>query len=97
MGFALVPGEHMNCMPVQATASHHAEPDRATGRLDGIARSSPAPAGTPAAQRAACPLRPVPLSPGHSPARRSSARAAIGRLVADDVAGYIRYLTQHAA
>jgi hypothetical protein len=42
MGFALVPGEHMNCMPVQATASHHAEQPRAPGGRGGIGKSSPA-------------------------------------------------------
>ena len=54
MGFALFPGEHTNCMPVQATASHDMEQARATSGLNGIDKSSPAPAGTPEAQRAAC-------------------------------------------
>ena len=54
MGFALFPGEHTNCMPVQATASHDVEQARATSGLNGIDKSSPAPAGTPEAQRAAC-------------------------------------------
>jgi len=54
MGFALFPGEHTNCMPVQATVSHDMEQARATSGLNGIGKSSPAPAGTPAAQRAAC-------------------------------------------
>jgi hypothetical protein len=41
-------------MPVQATASHDMEQARATSGLNGIDKSSPAPAGTPEAQRAAC-------------------------------------------
>lgn len=52
MGFALVPGEHTNCMPVQATASHDTGQARATSGLNGTDKSAPAPAGTPTAQRA---------------------------------------------
>jgi hypothetical protein len=42
----------MNCMPVQATASHDTGQARATSGLNGTDKSSPAPAGTPTAQRA---------------------------------------------